>query len=109
MEVMEAAKAALLEMTETAGESGVTEAEAVGEVMKRGSFGYYEIIDCLKKVYQEIGLERTKPHTGKVICYRKPKKEPEQQETAAAKMAKKAAQSNVNECKTAAIIGNYRR
>ena len=108
MEIMETAKAVLSEMIEAAGERGVTEGQAVAELTKHG-IGYREAVDSIKSVYKEIGAERTEPHTGKVICYRKPKKEPEQQETAATKMAKKAAQSNVNERKTAAIIGSYRK
>lgn len=108
MEVRETTKMVLSEMIETAGESGITEGQAAAELTKHG-IGYHEAVDFLKNVYKEIGAERTEPHTGKVICYRKPKKEPEQQETAAMKMAKKAAQSNVNERKAAAIIGSYRR
>ena len=108
MDAIEMAKTVLSEMIETAGENGITEGQAVAELTKNG-IGYREAVDSLKNVYKEIGAERTEPHTGKVICYRKPKKEPEQQETAATKMAKKAAQSNVNERKMAAIIGSYRR
>lgn len=98
----------LSEMIETAGESGITEGQAVAELTKHG-IGYHEAVDSLKNVYKEIGAERTEPHTGKVICYRKQKKEPEQQETAATKMAKKAAQSNENERRTAEIIDSYRK
>ncbi|MDE7177068.1 MAG: hypothetical protein K2O59_04570 [Lachnospiraceae bacterium] len=108
MDIIEIAKATLHEMTGTA--EKVTEGEVIAEIGKRGChFGYYETIEALKSVYKEMGLERTEPHTGRIICYYKPKKEPKQQETAATMMAKKAAQSNVNERKTAAIIGNYRR
>lgn len=108
MEAIETAKTVLSEMVEAAGEIGVTEGQAAGELIKHG-IGYHEAVDFLKNVYKEIGAERTEPHTGKVICYRKPKKEPEQQETAAMKMAKKAAQSNENERRTAEIIGSYRK
>lgn len=108
MEAMEVVKATLLELIETAGKNGITEGQAAAELTKHG-IGYREAVDSLKNVYKEIGAERTEPHTGKVICYYKPKKELEQQETAATKMAKKAAQSNVNERKMAAIIGSYRR
>lgn len=108
MEIMETAKTVLSEMIEAAGERGVTEGRVVAELTKH-RIGYHEAVDSLKNVYKEIGAERTEPHTGQVICYRKPKKEPIQQETAATKMAKKAAQSKISERKMAAIIGSYRR
>ena len=108
MEIMETAKTVLSEMIEAAGERGVTEGQVTAELVKQG-IGYCEAVDSLKYIYKEMGIERTPAHTGKVIRYQKPKRKVEQQETAAMKMAKKAAQSNVNERKTAAIIGSYRR
>lgn len=109
MEVIEIAKTTLTEMVEKAGENGVTEGEVTREFVKQGLFDFYGSIDFLKNVHEELGIERTPEHTGKVICYSRPKIKLEQQETAATKMAKKAAQSNTNERKAVAIIGNYRR
>lgn len=108
MEAMEAVKATLLEMTEKAGEIGVTEGQVVAEIGKRGChFGHYETINALKSVYKEMGLERTEPHTGKVICYYKPKKEPE--ESAAVRLAKKLGRQTIGEKERMNILNQYRR
>lgn len=107
MEVMEIAKTTLSEMLETAGENGVTEGQVLAEIRKRGChFGHYETINALKSVYKEMGLKRTEPHTGKVICYYKPKKEPE--ESAAVRLAKKLGKRTIGERERMNIINQYR-
>lgn len=106
METMEIAKTVLSRMLEAAEE--VTEGQAAAEVVKYG-IDYYTALNSLRSVYRELGMERTPEHTGAVICYHKPKREPQLQETEAVRMAKKAAQSNISERRSAAIISNYRR
>lgn len=108
MEAIETAKTVLSEMVEAAGKEVVTEGVIAQELTKHG-FEFQEAVDCLKNVYKDAGAEKKELYSGKIICYYKPEKESDQQESAAVKMAKKAAQSNASERKTAAIIGSYRR
>lgn len=108
MEAMEIVKGTLLEMTETAGENGVSEGQVMVEIGRRGcQLGHYETIKALKSVYKEMGLERTEPHTGQVICYYKPKKEPE--ESAAVRLAKKLGRQVTGEKERMNIIKQYTR
>lgn len=107
MEAIELVKTTLLEMIETAGESGVTEGQASKELVTRYKMGYYEALEALRNGYKEIGLER---HTGAVIFYRKPKqseqkKEPE--ESAAVKIAKKLGGRNMGEKGRMDILKHY--
>lgn len=110
MEAIELVKTTLLEMIETAGESGVTEGQASREIVKRHKIGHYETLEILRSVYKEIGLERTSEHTGAVIFYRKPKqseqkKEPE--ESAAVRIAKKLGKRNMGEKGRMEILKHY--
>lgn len=103
-------KEILYNAVEGAAGGSISEGQAVAEIRKLGyNFGYYETLNALKSTYKEIGLERTKPHTGQIICYYKPKKEPEKKTSKSIEMAIQSAHRATNEKTTAAIINNYRK
>lgn len=109
---MEAIKTTLSEMIEAAGESGVTEGQAVKELVTKHKTGYYETLEALRSVYKEIGMERTPEHTGAVIFYKKSKqptqkKEPE--ESMAVRLAKKLGKRNMGEKGRMEIMKHYTR
>lgn len=108
MEYIQTAKSVLSQMIENSDENGVTEGQVVKEIV-RYDIGYYEALDSLKKVYKEVGAERTPEHTGKVICYRKAKQNKQQEESLAVRLAKKIAENTVGERERLNILNYYRR
>lgn len=86
------------------------EGEVTRELAVRHGIGYYAALDSLRKVYKEVGAERTPEHTGAIICYRKAKKgADDSKETSAVVMARESAKRAMNEYKALEIINSYRR
>lgn len=110
MEVMELVKTTLLEIIEEAGESGISEGQAVNVLCNKYRMGYYETLEALRSVYKEIGLERTPEHTGAVIFYRKPKQseqKKQQEESAAVRIIKNFGKRNIGERQREDILKHY--
>lgn len=108
MEYIQTAKNVLSQMIENSDENGVTEGQVVKEIV-RYDIGYYEALDSLRKVYREVGAERTPEHTGEVIRYKKAKQNKQQEESMAVRLAKKIAGNTVGERERLSILNYYRR
>lgn len=108
MEYIQIAKNVLSQMIENSDENGVTEGQAVKEIV-RYDIRYYEALDSLRKVYKEVGAERTPEHTGEVIRYRKAKQNKQQEESMAVRLVKKIARNTVEERERLEILNYYRR
>lgn len=106
---LESVKATLTELVESAGENGITETQAAIEISARHKLGYWESIKALKSVYQDAGVERTPEHTGKVISYRKAKREKQPEESVAVRLAKKLGERNIGEKGRMDILKHYIR
>lgn len=99
----------LKKMIENAGKDGVTEGQAVHELVANHDVGYWDALDLLRSVYKEAGAERTPEHTGELIRYRKSTQKPDRPESKAEILARQSARRAYNEYKAEQILNYYKR
>lgn len=107
MEVMKNAKTALSEMLEAAGESGVTDGQALVTITDQG-IDYYTALKSLPDICQEIGAERTVASNGIVFLHHKPKEKKKPEEAAAVRLARKLGKQTTGEKERENILNYYR-
>lgn len=102
-------KNSLLELVDTAGESGLSEGQAMKEIAKMYQMGAQETFYALREIYRKSKEEIALDYKRGVFFYHRIKKREPAKSKVAILLAKEAASRMKNESEMQRILDYYRR